>query len=272
MENLIIKSCDTSLQRYELKWVREVLNDFNKREMYNNPSLSLYTSMVYAFAKHLPYSMDIEQPEYVPADFLDMTPHDVDENIWFKWENRRTFFNSLIRWPDTRRTGLILKMCFLFQKMILGEFPVNFKLKEEDYVNMGIDVMTDDFEYNRAFFETLKSLPDHYKKLNSSTDNSKRRKVLEEMYENIINTMTARYGSLRITDEHGNVVRESKGVAPIRPHSDIVMLVYWDYVTYHDGIPSIIEKIKEEQLKKYNSKRLENPNLLTDEGITRKLI
>lgn len=47
--------------------------------------------MVYSFARHLPYSMDIEQPEYVPADFLNMIPHDVEENNWFKYDDRRTF-------------------------------------------------------------------------------------------------------------------------------------------------------------------------------------
>ena len=77
---------DESLKMYEKDWVGKGLS---------NPSLTFYTSMVYGFAKHLPYSMDIEQPEYVPADFYNMEPSDVETNSYFKWNDRRTFFKSI---------------------------------------------------------------------------------------------------------------------------------------------------------------------------------
>ena len=274
MESLIVKTYDTSLQNYELNWVKKVSKNFNKRNIYRNPTASLYTSMVYGFAKHLPYSMDILQPEYVPADFLNMTPHDVEENNWFKWENKRTFFNSLIHWGDTFKTGMLLQMCSLFQKMLLGEFPHNFVLKEEDYIGLGIDTMTSDKEYNRCFFETLKSFPDYYQKIDITVNNEERRKVLEEMYLDMINKLTARLGSFKETDISGNTIKESKGSVPTRPYKDISMLVYWDNITFHDGIPDIIQAIKEEQLKRYNNSKLQFSNILPEDNqsLGRKLI
>lgn len=256
MEELTVKPYDNSLQNYESRWIESVLKNCNKRSMYRNPTASLYTSMVYGFANHLPYSMDIEQPEYVPADFLNMVPYDALENNWFKWDDRKTFFIALVNWGDTYKTGMLLQMCNVFQKMILGQFQSDFILREEDYINLDIDSMTKDKEYNRNFFEILKSLPDWYRKLVSATDNDKRRKVLEEMYADIMNKIAARYGTVRKTEVGEKVItfKESKGTTIIRPSKDVEMLVYWDDITFHDGIPDIIEGIKQEQLINYNKR------------------
>lgn len=253
MNGLVIKTHDDSIQTYEQAWVEFVKK--NKGSLYRNPSASLYTSMVYGFANHLPYSMDIEQPEYVPSDFLNMTPLDVDDNNWFKWEDRRTFFNSLVRWGDTFKTGMLLQMCNVFQKMILGQFPREFELTEEHYTEWGISTMTRDKEYNRCFFETLKLLPTYYKKIVSTLNNDERRKMLDEMYNDIMNKIAARFGGFKETDACGNIIREQKGSVPIRPGSDVQMIVYWDNITFHDGIPSIIQRIKDEQLKTYHSQK-----------------
>lgn len=255
MDELIVKTYDTSLQNYELTWNQAILQDSDKKDIYRNPSLSLYTSMVYAFANRLPYSMDIEQPEYIPADFLNMMPYDVEENNWFKWEDRRTFFNSMIRWRDTFKTGMILQMCNVFQKMILGQFPSNFDLKEEDYSAWGINLMTDNEEYNRRFFETLKSLPDYYKEIISADNNEARRVVLDQMYTDIIHKIASRAGGFKEEDSKGNLIRESKGSALVMPSNDVKMLVYWENITFHDGIPSVIEAIKQEQFEKYISNK-----------------
>lgn len=251
MDSLVLKQYDKDLQSYEINWIDKIINDGNRCRYYNNPSRSFYTSMVYGFARHLPYSMDIEQPEYVPADFLNMMPFDVEENAWFKYEDRRTYFNAMIHWGDTFKTGMLLQMCALFQKMLLGYFPTNFELTEEDYHGWGIDEMTNNKEYNRCFFETLKSLPDYYKRVIASRDNVERRKVLEAIYAEMMQRISARYGGVKVIGSNGEVVKESKGVIPIRPHADIEMIVHWDNLTYHDGIPEVIEAIKQEQLKRY---------------------
>lgn len=271
MENLIVKSYDSSLQKYEQDWIDKIQKDIQLIRTYNNPSLCFYTSMVYGFAEHLPYSMDIEQPEYVPADFLNMNPHDVDENFWFKWDDRRSYFNAMMHWGDALKTGMLLQVCNIFQKMILGQFPNNFELTEENYKNWGIDAMTDEPEYNRNFFETLKALPDWHDKLISAVDNEERRSILESMYADMMNKISNRYGSFRETDINGNIIRDEKGVIPIKPSMDVEMLIYREGVTYHDGIPEVIEAIKKEQLEKYEKFKSQFSNELPGENQTPRL-
>lgn len=271
MESLIVKAYDASLQGYAETWIEELQNNSRLRDYYNNPTLSLYTSMVYGFANHLPYSMDIVQPEYVPADFLNMIPSDVEENSWFKWKDRRTYFNAMINWDDAFQSGMLLQMCNIFQKMILGQFPIDFVLTEENYTEWGIDLITNDEEYNRCFFETLKTLPDWYHKLISSVNNDERRSILDAMYSDIMSKISARYDSFKETGTDGNTIREYKGSIPIMPSRDVSMLVYWDHVKFHDGIPSVIEAIKSEQLRTYNKSESEPLSELSDDSHTSKL-
>ncbi len=251
MKNLITKNYDSSLQAYELDWIESILKDFSKRDYYRNPSASFYISMVYGFAEHLPYSMDIEQPEYVPADFLNMMPVDVDENPWFKYEDRRTLFNAFANWGDTYKTAMILQLCFLFQKMILGEFPTDYELDEEKYTAWGIDAMTKNDEYNRRFFTILKSLPMYHHSLVSASTLEERRNILNQIYAEMISKLAARYGSFQKTDVDGKLVRKFEGSVSIKPSRDVSMFFHWDNFIYYDGIPSVISKIKEEQLKRY---------------------
>lgn len=271
MESLILKTYDSSLKSYARNWIEELQNNTSMRGCYRNPTLSLYTSMVYGFAHHLPYSMDIEQPEYVPADFLNIIPDDIEENRWFNRDDRETYFTAMIHWGDTFKSGMLLQICNIFQKMILGQFPTDFILTEENYIDWKIDIMTSDQEYNRCFFETLKALPEWYHKLVSAGNNEDRRSILDAMYADIMSKISARYGSFRETDTEGNIIRKSKGSVSIRPSNDISMLVYWDNVKFYDGIPSIIEAIKKEQLEKYNKSKPSSLNELPVESYTLKL-
>ena len=252
MLDLISFTKDDSLKEYEGDWIEK-----RKKDDYGpkNLSLTFYTSMVYGFAKHLPYSMDIEQPEYVPADFYNMEPLDVETNGFFKWEDRRTFFNSMVRWGDTFRTGMLLQMCVIFQKMLLGQFPHDFELKASDFEDWGIDEMTSDKDYNRKFFETLKSLPRYYQMVVNAPTNEERRKCLDNVYVEIMQRISARYGGFRKTDADGKIIVDSPGTIPIRPADDVSMRVYWDQATFYDGISSVIEAIKEEQLKIYKKNK-----------------
>ena len=251
MKNLINTNYDTDLHIYERDWIEKN----SKNNMYKNPSVSLYTSMVYSFAKHLPYSMDIEQPEYVPADFFNMMPLDIETNNWFKWEDRRTFFNAMIRWSDTFKTGILLQICNIFQKMILGKFPADFELEEKEYTDLGIDMLTKNEEYNRNFFEMLKSLPTYYQKIINASDNNERRAILDEIYADLMNKIATYYGGFREVDTYGNIKRESNSIVPIHPSKDVEMLVFWENIEFHDGISSIIQFMKEEQLKSYSIQR-----------------
>lgn len=255
MSNLIKRIQDTSLNEYENAWLNYIKTSYYSKD-YTNPSLSLYTSMVYGFANHLPYSMDIEQPEYVPADFLNILPQDVEENQWFKYNDRRTFFNAMISWGDSFKSGMLLQMCNVFQKMLLGQFPTDFVLQEEDFTEWGINAMTNNNEYNRCFFETLKSLPDHYLKVTRMTNNEERRKALEDMYKEVMNNIAQRVGGIKITDVDGNIIKENEGLVSLRPHRDVELMVYWDHVIFHDGIDFIIKSIKDKQLYYYSKKSL----------------
>lgn len=234
MLNLIKNSQDQSLSIYEKQWIDSLTIDD-----YKNPTLTLYTSMVFGFANHLPYSMDIEQPEYVPSDFFNMEPIDVETNDWFKYADRRTFFNSMISWGDSFKTGILLQICSIFQKMLLGKFPENFELKEEYLVDWGIDKMTHNMEYNRCFFEILKSLPFFYTCIINSKNNEERRNNLNQMYESVADKIAAYrgYSTNKIT---------------INPSWDVKMRVYWEHIVFYDGIKNVVESIKKEQLKYYN--------------------
>ena len=254
MNNLIKRIQDISLNKYENDWLEYVKTSRYGKD-YTNPSLSLFTSMVYGFASHLPYSMDIEQPEYVPADFLNILPHDVEENEWFMYADRRTFFNAMVSWGDTFKSGMLLQMCNIFQKMILGQFPTDFVLQEEDFTEWGISTMTTNNEYNRCFFETLKSLPSYYLKVTGATNNEDRRKALEDMYKVVMNNIAQRVGGIKITDADGTIIRENEGLVSLRPHRDVEMMVYWERVVFHDGIDFITKSIKDKQLYYYNQKK-----------------
>ena len=250
MENFIKSANDGFLRTYEENWISN-----NKRSIFSsdNPSLSFFASMVYGFAKHLPYSMDIEQPEYVPADFFNMEPLDVETNNWFRYDDKRTFFNAMINWNDTFRSGMFLQMCVLFQKMLIGQFTHDYELKEADYVNWGIDEMTGDKNYNRKFFETLKSLPMYYQKVNSASTNEERRLLLNEVYAELVKNINSWKFATRVKDANG--VHESPPVCPTRLEESVYLLFCWSRVSFTDGISSVIEAIKKEQLKKYKKNK-----------------
>jgi len=49
------------------------------------------------------------------------------------------------------------------------------------------------------------------------------------------------------------------------------MLVHWDNVRFHDGVPDVIEAIKMEQLEKYNKSKAQPLRKLPEESHTPKL-
>ena len=152
-----------------------------KLEGYRNPSLSLYKSMLCAFTSKLPYSMDIEQPEYVTGEFLNREPLDVDTNTWFRYEDRRNFFNSVFTWGD-RKSAAMLQICFIFLFMLLGRIPFDFYAQYEDYEKLGINKLTNDEEFNQVFFILLSKLPEFCRLIESASNNEERRKGLDFVY------------------------------------------------------------------------------------------
>ena len=244
MESLIKVNPDRNLyEQMGIEWVLEKKkrNWMDSERKYRNPTLSFYTSMVYAFAHHLPYSIDIEQPEYVPADFFALEPADVETNEWFHWSDRRSFLNAMVSWGDTYKTGMILEVCLVLQKLILGEIevPDDFELTDEDYYSRHFDKMLGSEKYNRDFFEVVKSAFLYYKRLKVTTDLLERRKLLEEFYNFMRDKISLRLGI----------------DVKVREYQDVDLIVYNYAIEYWDGCPDVIARIKAKQEKAYNERK-----------------
>ena len=161
---------------------------------HSRPEDEIIFTMVYDFTENLPYSMDIKQDEYVPADFMNMRPYDADKHPFFKWEDQATVYKAMTSSGDTFRSGIMMQICAVFQKMLSNQFPNDYELKEEDFYSWGIDEMTSDEEYNKKFFEALKTLPAYYKRVQETRNNHERRDTLKEIYEEMELNIANRVG------------------------------------------------------------------------------
>ena len=147
-------------------------------------------TMVKRFASNLPYSMDPMQPEFYPADFLNMTPRG-----GFKYRDRPTVFDGMFNWGDTRETSLTLQTCAIFQKMLSGRYPHDYELTDEDYSSSGISNLTQNDDTNRSVFLAIKQLPDLYDQITKTTNQEERRKALEEAYREIDKLVGGRFNA-----------------------------------------------------------------------------
>ncbi|MCI8352373.1 MAG: hypothetical protein HFJ58_01945 [Clostridia bacterium] len=184
--------------------------------------------MAYEFAEGLPYSMDIEQTEFVPADFINMTPSNFESDRFFKWEDQRTIYTAMTSDRETFKSGILLQVCAIFQKMLLGQFPTNYKVREEDYTNNGIDRMTPDQDYNMRFFEALSSLPQYYNTMLNIKDIKERRTALDTIFEKMQQSIANRVGGMKYTDSEGNTT-EVKPSVVWKPKFDLCMILESNY-------------------------------------------
>lgn len=222
-----------------------------KKEL--NPSATILGSMVYGFAKHLPYSMDIEHEEFVPGDFLNMVPPDADENKFFMRDNNRTIFKRM-RDSDGWESAILLQVCYIFQQMLLGKIPP-FELSDSDYERMRVSHHFED--YNKKYFEIMKKLPMYYKKIVLSENSETRLTNLEIVYKEINENLRGYIGAFTEKETYGNetiITKQIEATTPHAPYHDVKMVlgVYESY----DGLNFPLTKIiKEEELKNYR-----NPN------------
>lgn len=223
----------------------------------NIPEGDIIFSMVYEFAKKLPYSMDIQQEEYVPADFMNMRPYDANTHRFFKWKDSETVYKALLSFGDTFRTGVIMQVCAVFQKMLSEQFPHDYVLKDSDFHTWGINEMTPDEEYNRNFFEILKILPEYYKNVQAAKDNRERREILMTIYEEMEKNIANRVGGYRRKNAQGEVVEEFKPQVICHPSQDVYMLYYFNQIrcnTYRTE--DLKKRIKEQELKRIHTKNI----------------
>lgn len=234
--------------------------------MYSNdkniPEGDIIFSMVYDFANHLPYSMDIQQEEYVPADFMHMKPYDASTHKFFKWKDSETVYKALISSGDTFRTGVIMQVCAVFQKMLSEQFPHDYALKDSDFYTWGIDEMTPDEDYNRNFFEILKTLPEYYRDVQAAKNNDERRKILMTIYEEMQQNIANRVGGYRRRNAQGEVVEEFKPQVIWQPSQDVYMLYYFNQIQCRTYRTEELKKgIKEQELKRLHAKNISSAQI-----------
>lgn len=210
-------------------------------------------SIVYEFASKLPYSMDYQDKEFVPGIFLNISP--VNPSKWI-FKDHPSLYYKMINWGDTLKSGILLQICFIFQLMIMGEFPNNYQLTEEDYQNLGIEQMTSDEEYNQYLFEMLKTLPKYCEKVNSAKNTDERRKFLDEIYTIILDRVGQKIGGFRRESIKDNVitVQEYKPTIRLFPHRDLDMLYYFENIRYGFGIRTLIDEINKKLIKTQSQK------------------
>lgn len=214
---------------------------------------SIICALSYKFAKGLPYSMDIQQMEYVLGDFINMRPYDCKDSKFFKYNDN--VYQAMISWNDTFKSGILLQMCVVFQKMLSFEIPNNYNLDEEDFYTLGISRMTSNIEYNKNFFEILKMLPQYYEEVQNTTSVEERRKVLEKIFDQMKMAISNRVGGFRQTEVKDGkqvVIRESKPTIVWSPVKDLEMLYEFQHVRIDGDVSLIIKNIKEEKLQMFN--------------------
>jgi len=199
-------------------------------------------SLVYEFARKLPYSMDYMDKDFVPGMFLNVSPINPTKYIFKEYNS---LYSKMVNWGDTKKSGLLLQICNIFQAMLMGNFPSNYELTEEDFYNFGIAQMTRDDEYNHFLFETLQILPHYCIKLNSVENSDDRRKILDEIYGLILDRIGQKIGGVRKTSTIGNVisVQEHKATIRLLPHRDLDMLYYFERINYGFDIQNLINNI-----------------------------
>ena len=221
----------------------EIKNEINKFGLDNHISEDeVICSIVYEFAKKLPYSIDYMDEDFVPGIFLNVAPSNPKTYI-YKYNN--SLYDKMINWGDTLKSGILLQICFIFQTMLMQRIPSNYQLSEEDYYNLGISNMTSDKEYNRYLFEMLKSLTEYCARVNLTESTEDRRKVLDEVYVIMFQKIGQKIGGIRRTSIDGDIIsiQEHKSTICLVPHRDLDMLYYFNNIRFGFGVERLVKKI-----------------------------
>lgn len=214
-------------------------------------------SMVYKFAKNLPYSMDYCDDNFILGDFINYTPSNSNKYLFKDYGN---VYNKMINWGDILVSGIQLQVCNIFQKILLSNLPDNYSLSEEDYYNYGFDKLTSMEYYNKTIFNFLRMLPYYCTLVNSSDNTDERRKKLDEVYGYI----------WQVTN---NVIKKSKDVVISKdviilgkvveynhrwkPSQDLEMMFHFERIeNYNLDCSLLINYIKDKISSGVNGKKL----------------
>ena len=220
--------------------IRNELKKFGEKNRISDDEV--ICSIVYEFASKLPYSMDYMDKDFVPGIFLNVAP--VNPSKWI-FKDYSSLYNKMINWGDTKKSGILLQICNIFQAMLMGQFPSNYQLTEEDFHNLGIDQMTSDNEYNRFLFETLEMLPQYCLKLNSTQNSDERRKILDDIYKVILDRVGQKVAGFKRTSVDGDIisVQEHKATIRLLPHRDLDMLYSNERIKFGFGVRDLVDNI-----------------------------
>lgn len=221
--------------------VRNELTKFGEKNKISDDEV--ICSIVYEFAKKLPYSMDYMDKDFVPGLFLNLRPENPSKRIFKDYSG---LYYKMIDWGDTKKSGILLQICNIFQAMLMGQFPSDYQLTKEDFHTLGIDQMTSDDEYNRFLFETLEMLPQYCARLNSTQNSDERRKILDEIYAIISYRIGPRIGGFRrtIVDDDIISIQKHEGIT-LSPYRDLEMLYHFEYINFGFDVEKLIDSINE---------------------------
>lgn len=221
----------------------EVRNAFGKlREKKKISDDDVICSIVYEFAKKLPYSMDYMDTDFVPGIFLNLRPENPSKRIFKDYSG---LYYRMIAWGDAKKSGILLQICNIFQAMLMGQFPSDYQLTKEDFHTLGIDKVTNDDEYNRFLFEIIEKLPQYCARLNSTQNSDERRKILDEIYTIILYRIGSRFGSFRTETKDDDIIsiQKQKGKFILSPCRDLEMLYEVDYIKFGFDVGELIDSI-----------------------------
>ena len=235
--------------------IGNLLIDFGKKnQMFEE---EVICSIVYEFARKLPYSIDYKDNDFVHGIFLNVAPVNPSKLVFKDYGN---LYNIMFKWNDTKKSAILLKVCSIFQAMLMGYISDDYQLKEEDFLKLGIDQITNNEEYNYLLFEALQMLSQYCIKLNSIDNSEERRKLLDEIFMIILDKVGQKIGGFRKTSTEDNVItiNEHKATIKLLPHKDLAMLYYFENINLNSNVGDLINNINKKFIKETN---LSNENI-----------
>lgn len=223
----------------------EILSELKQIEERNKKIVDeVICSIVYNFARNLPYSIDYMDENFVPGFFLNVCPINPTKYLFKK---HGSLYYQMINWGDTLKSGILLQICSIFQNMLMGNFQNDYQVFEESF-------LPDDEEYKRNLLETLQMLPQYCIKINSIENLEERRKMLADVYSKILDKVGQKLDSYRkkeiSVDDIMVTVHDDKGTVTCYPYRDLEMLYYFEGIKYGFDGEELIEKINKKILQK----------------------
>ena len=158
------------------------VNGLTINEKENDITIAMICSVVEAFVRGLPYSIDPLSTRFVPVDILNAIPKDRESHWEFKNDDKEmSLFDKLKEWGDTRKTAYSIQLCFLLQALLINK-DAKIPLVEDNDL---LEVWGLSLEDGKKLKNSLKNLmPDRDKILNAPTI-EEREVALLEAYESI---------------------------------------------------------------------------------------